>query len=118
MYYITTGVAPFFSRRLFEAVTGRKTDWWLVQTVGALVTVVGGALVHAATEERIAPRDRAIALGAAAGLGAIETANAFRRRISRVYLLDAALQAGFIAAWIVARRRRAASTERFLVSGT
>ena len=33
-YYVATGVAPFISRRLFEAITGPKSDWWLVQTVG------------------------------------------------------------------------------------
>ena len=41
-YYLVTGVAPFVSRRWFERVTGPKTEWWLVQTAGALVGVAGG----------------------------------------------------------------------------
>ena len=35
-YYVATGVLPFVSRRAFEALTGPKREWWLVQTVGAL----------------------------------------------------------------------------------
>lgn len=42
-YYVATGVAPFVSRRAFEAVTGPKREWWLVQTVGALVTAAGAS---------------------------------------------------------------------------
>jgi hypothetical protein len=45
-YYVATGVAPFVSRRAFEVVTGPKLEWWLVQTVGALVTAAGGALLR------------------------------------------------------------------------
>src|SRR4051794_34537304 len=37
VYYVVTGLAPFVSRRAFEAVTGPKREWWLVQTVGALL---------------------------------------------------------------------------------
>jgi hypothetical protein len=47
-YYIVTGAAPFVSRRAFEAVTGPKTEWWLVETVGAIVTTVGAALLSGA----------------------------------------------------------------------
>ena len=43
-YYLGTGVAPFISRRAFESVTGPKREWWLVETVGVLVTAVGGGL--------------------------------------------------------------------------
>ena len=42
VYYVATGAAPFVSRRAFEAVTGPKREWWLVQTVGGLVTAIGG----------------------------------------------------------------------------
>ena len=30
-YYAATGVAPFVSRRAFEAVTGPKLEWWLAR---------------------------------------------------------------------------------------
>ena len=51
-YYIATGITPFVSRRLFERITGPKLEWWLVQTVGGLVTVVGGVLVSAGVHDR------------------------------------------------------------------
>jgi hypothetical protein len=115
LYYVATGVAPFISRRMFEAITGRKSDWWLVQTVGLLVTVLGAGLIQSAGERNVTPKEQSIAMAAAAGLGVLETGYALRRRISHVYLLDAALQAGFIGGWLASRWRKA-SIEKFLVS--
>jgi hypothetical protein len=37
VYYTVTGVVPFVSRDAFEAVTGPKREWWLVQTVAAVL---------------------------------------------------------------------------------
>ena len=98
-YYVVTGVAPFVSRRAFEAVTGPKTEWWLVQTVGAIVTVVGGSRV---TRPEPAPETselRGLAAGCAAGLAGIDVYYAMRRRIAPTYLLDAAAQVVFLA-WL------------------
>lgn len=36
VYYIASGAFPLVSMRLFERVTGKKTDRWLVQMVGML----------------------------------------------------------------------------------
>jgi hypothetical protein len=54
-YYVATGALPFLSRRLFEAVTGPKREWWLLQRVGGLVTVVGGAVIAAGMRARVRP---------------------------------------------------------------
>jgi hypothetical protein len=104
-YYVATGLLPFVSRRAFEAITGPKREWWLVQTVGALVTVVGGALASAAARRRVTPEVLAIATGSALGLATIDVIYVARRRISPAYLLDAALQIGLLVA--IARPRRA-----------
>jgi hypothetical protein len=32
-YYVATCVWPLLNRQSFEAITGRKVDFWLVQTV-------------------------------------------------------------------------------------
>jgi hypothetical protein len=53
-YYVGARLLPFVSRSAFEAVTGPKRAWWLVQTGGALVTVVGGALANGATRDLVA----------------------------------------------------------------
>jgi hypothetical protein len=103
-YYVTTGVVPFVSRRAFEAVTGPKLEWWLVQTVGALVTVVGGALLSGARQGRITPELRGIAAGSAASLATIDIVYVARRRIAPTYLLDATVQLALLAALARASR--------------
>jgi hypothetical protein len=91
-YYLATGVAPFLSRRAFEAVTGPKREWWLVETVGVLVTAVGGGLVGAAARDRVTPELLTIAAGCAGGLAVIDVVYVARRRIAPTYLADAAIQ--------------------------
>ena len=96
-YYVGTGVAPFVSRRAFEAVTGPKREWWLVETVGVLVTAVGGGLIGAAARDRVTPEVVAIAAGCAGGLAAIDVVFVARGRISPTYLADAAIQVALLA---------------------
>ena len=105
-YYVVTGVAPFVSRRAFEAVTGPKTEWWLVETVGAIVTAVGAALLSGARSGRITPELRGLAAGCAASLAAIDTVYVARRRIAPTYLLDAVAQLAVLAGLRMAVRRR------------
>lgn len=105
-YYLATGVAPFVSRRAFEAVTGPKVDFWLVRTVGALSAVIGGVLAASARRDRISPELEALGIGAALAFAAIDVAYVGKRRISPVYLVDAALELALIAAWQRARATR------------
>jgi hypothetical protein len=107
IYYVATGVAPFISRRAFEAVTGRKREWWLVQTVGLIVTTVGAGVLSAVARDRVTPEIAGIAAGSAASLAAIDVVYVARGRLPPTYLLDAALEAAFVAA--VARGVREAS---------
>ena len=44
LFDLTSGIWPLLDMPSFEAVTGRKTDKWLVKTVGLLVAVSGSAL--------------------------------------------------------------------------
>jgi hypothetical protein len=97
VYYLATGVAPFLSRRAFELITGRKHDWWLVQTVGLLVAPLGALLTAASLRGNLSNREKNLAITTAVSLGSIETVYALRRRISLVYLLDAVLQGIFAA---------------------
>ena len=108
-YYATTGVVPFVSRNAFEAVTGPKREWWLVQTVGALVTAVGAGLLGAAFRDRVTPEIVGIASGCAAGLAGIDVAYVLRRRISPVYLGDAAVQLALLAGLAASGRRQSAA---------
>jgi hypothetical protein len=97
-YYAVTGAMPFVSRRLFEAVTGRKRDWWLVEAVGAVVMPVGLGLVAAARSERMTSEVVGIAVGCAGGLAAIDVRHVLRGHIPPVYLVDATLQTAALAA--------------------
>ena len=100
-YYVATGVAPFVSRRAFEVVTGPKLEWWLVQTVGAFVTVAGGTLLSAAHQQRITPELLGLAAGSAASLAAIDVVYVAKGRIAPSYLVDAAVQLGLLGALAV-----------------
>ena len=104
-YYAATGVSPFVSRRLFEAVTGPKREWWLVQTVGALVTVVGAGLTASATRGEPTREMVGIAAGSAVAFTAIDTVYVAKRRIAPTYLLDAVAQVGLLVALGRAARR-------------
>ena len=97
-YYVATGMAPFVSRRAFEAVTGPKREWWLVQTVGVAVTAVGAGVTSAAARDRVTPEVKGIATGCAVGLATIDVVYVGRRRIAPIYLADAAVQVGLLAA--------------------
>src|SRR4051794_19935013 len=101
-YYAATGLLPFASRRAFEAVTGPKREWWLVQTVGLLVTVVGGALVSGAVRRPPSPELLAGAARSAASLPPIDVVYVARGGIAPSYLADAAVQLGLLGA--LARR--------------
>jgi hypothetical protein len=101
IYYFATGVWPLVSIRSFEAVTGPKTDRWLVKTVGVLVSVIGLVLVLAGRRRRVTPEATLLAAGSAAGLAAIDTIYATRGRISKIYLLDAVAEVALIAAWVI-----------------
>jgi hypothetical protein len=106
-YYVATGVLPFVSRRTFEAVTGPKQEWWLVQTVGGLVTVIGGALVSGALRRDTPSELLAVAVGSAATLAGIDIVYVAKRRIAPTYLVDAGAQLGALGALALSRRQSA-----------
>ena len=105
-YYLATGVWPLVSRRTFEAVTGKKQDFWLVETVGALVGVIGATLLAGSVRRRITPELAMLAAGSAVALAAIDVVHVARRRISPVYLLDAVGEAVLLAGWTAVRAVR------------
>ena len=101
-FYTVTGVWPIFDMRTFQAVTGPKTDHWLVKTVGACVAVVGGVVGLAASRNRITPEIALLGAGTAAALTGIDLVYVAKGRISRIYLLDAAAETALIAMWALA----------------
>ena len=104
-YYVSSGLWPLLHRSSFERLTGRKTDFWLAQTVGVTVSAIGAGLAHTASRRRPVPAElRTVACAAAAGLASIDLLFVARRQISPVYLLDAATEAALISAWAASGR--------------
>jgi hypothetical protein len=99
-YYVSTGVWSLLGIGTFQWVTGRKTDIWLVKTVGLLVAAIGATLLVSSTRPQ--PKMEAFTLGAgsAAAPGAVETFYAARRRISPIYAIDGLVQFAIVAGWI------------------
>jgi hypothetical protein len=105
-YFLATGIWPLLHRRSFERVTGPKTDFWLAETVGVLVSCVGGVLLLAEQQGR-RTRDLDLLAGTSAmGLAAVDLVFVLRSRISKIYLVDAALQGPFVLRAFVALRAR------------
>jgi hypothetical protein len=107
-FYVATGVWPLVHLRSFELVTGPKPEGWLVKTVGALVTVIGGALLSAGRRRRVAPEVAMLAVGSAVSLAAVDVLSVARRRISPVYLLDAVAEVALAVGWALSLAGRRA----------
>ncbi|HET6614801.1 MAG TPA: hypothetical protein VFH62_02840 [Dehalococcoidia bacterium] len=105
-FFVASGVWPLINMPSFEAVTGPKMDRWLVKTVGALVAVSGAAMASAGLRGRITPETRLLAMGSSLALAAIDVVYARRKRISRIYLLDAVAEIGLVLAWLTAMGRQ------------
>jgi hypothetical protein len=105
VFYLATGLWPMVHMQSFLRVTGPKTDLWLVNTVGVLVTVVGAVLISASRQHRITNEITLLAVASALGLAAIDLVYGLSGRISAVYLGDAALEIGLATLWVIARLR-------------
>jgi len=104
-YFLVSGLWPIVSRPTFEAVTGRKTDYWLVRTVGALASVTGTTLGVAAYRNRVSTELAVLGIGNAFAFGLVDVVYAMTGRISRVYLIDAAVESVLAGAWVAALQR-------------
>lgn len=102
IYFFVTGIWPLFSIDTFQMVTGPKTDLWLVQTVGALIGVVGAVLLVAGWRRHTTAEVILLALGSAFALGAVDVIFVVRHVIAPIYLLDAVAEGGLVVLWLIA----------------
>jgi hypothetical protein len=103
-FYVVSGLWPLLHMRSFELVFGPKKDRWLVQTVAGLLVANGWTQVHAGTTGDGLAQAAQIGTGTALTLGAIDIRYAVPGRISRTYLIDAVVEAGWLAAWAATAR--------------
>jgi hypothetical protein len=101
-YFLLTGIWPIVSINTFQAVTGRKTDLWLVKTVGLLVAVIGATLVWAGWNETVIPQTAGLAIGSALALTIIDVYYVMRRVIAPIYLADAVAELILVTGWAAA----------------
>jgi hypothetical protein len=100
-YFFITGVWPLLHIRSFMRITGPKTDWWLVRTVGALVAIIGMTLWAVALSGRgLSPALLVLAIGSAAALATVDVVYVFNGTIARIYLLDALVEVVVIVGWV------------------
>jgi hypothetical protein len=107
LYYFATGIWPILHLDSFQAVTGAKTDLWLVKTAGLLIAVIGAAVFAARTRPAPSAEMFVLAAGSALALGMVDVVYALRGVISKIYLLDAVPEAALVAGWSIAWSRRA-----------
>jgi hypothetical protein len=103
MFNIVGGAWPLLHLRSFEAVLGPKQERWLVQTVAGLMISNGLCQVTAGRSPEGSATSRRIGIGTAMTLATIDLVYAPRGRISKVYLLDALAEAGWVVAWAASR---------------
>jgi hypothetical protein len=99
-FNIASGLWPLIHMRSFEAVTGTKTDKWLVRTVAGLLITVGAEQLRHPVTGQSAAVSRRLGIGAAATAAAIDVFYACTGRISKIYLLDAVIEVWWIRRWL------------------
>jgi hypothetical protein len=100
-YYVLTGVWPLVHMKSFLAVTGPKTDVWLVNTVAVLVIAIGLPIGVAGVRGTIGGETLLLAIGAAIGLAAIDVTYVAKRVIAPIYLSDALMETVLVAGWLL-----------------
>lgn len=109
-FFLVTGLWPVAHYRSFERVTGPKVDDWLVKTTGGVLAAVGVTLLASGLRRPDRRPDhsylRALGISTAAALAIADVVYVSRRRISRVYLIDAAAEGVLCAMWLTGRRQR------------
>ena len=99
IYFVITGVWPIIHMGSFLAVTGPKTDLWLVKTVGILLAVIGAVLILAQVNGEISTSVISLAIGSSLSLAVVEFIYVAKRVISPIYLADAFVELILIAWW-------------------
>lgn len=99
LYYFITGIWPILHISSFLKVTGYKTDLWLVQTLGALLSVNGVAFILSASRSPAFNAARFIAIGDAAVLAFVDIYFNRMKIIGSIYLADAVIELALLFLW-------------------
>ena len=100
LYFFVTGIWPLLSISSFQAVTGPKTDLWLVKTVGSLISVIGLALLASGIHDNVTLEVFILAVGSSTALMIVDLNYSLKGVISKIYLGDAIIEAVLILMWL------------------
>jgi hypothetical protein len=101
VYYLVTAIWPLVHIQSFMAVSGPKTDIWLVKTVAVLLVAISLCFItHLLFTGNRWPVS-ILAVTCCLGFLFIDCYYSFNGVISRIYLLDAAAQIILLALWLI-----------------
>lgn len=101
LYYFITGIWPLLDINSFMAVTGPKTDLWLVKMVGLLSMAIGATLAYNYASLKDKFLGGILGIGGALSFAIIGFTYASNDVISNIYIVDGVVQLMFIIGWIV-----------------
>lgn len=103
VYYLPTALWPMIHIRSFEKVTGPKSDRWLVYTVGALLVCSSLVFLYSGIRSEAVPIESILlSMTNCLVFILIDVIFVLKKRISKIYLLDALAELTILAFMIVA----------------
>ncbi|MFI8965816.1 hypothetical protein ACIGO8_27320 [Streptomyces sp. NPDC053493] len=100
LFNLVGGGWPLLHLRSFEWVFGPKPRYeWLQRTTAGLLATAGWSMLFSSAAPPAVRQARRTGLGTAVTLLAVDLVYVPRGRIRPTYLLDAAMQAGWLLAW-------------------
>lgn len=105
IYWTITGIWPLVHMPSFVWVSGPKEDYWLVRTVGLLLTVIGVVLLSAGYKKRVTPEIKWLGIGGAASMAFIDFYYALQDVIWDIYMLDGVLEITLLLLWFWAGKK-------------
>ncbi|MFL5754429.1 MAG: hypothetical protein ACJ76F_13540 [Bacteroidia bacterium] len=100
-YTLLTGLWALLDISSFMAVTGPKTDLWLVKTVSVLFLCIGLSFLAAHLKPGNSPVGTLLSVSTALAVSGIDLYYSLRGIIAAVYIVDSAVQLVFLIWWIM-----------------
>lgn len=99
LYDLFGGLWPLLHMRSFAAVTGPKSDEWLVRAVAGILVVVGAGLLHDVRRGYVPITMARTAMGVSLVLALVALISSLAGWISWVYFLDGIAHATLFLGW-------------------
>lgn len=110
IYYFLSGIWPVVHINSFMAVTGPKTDLWLVKTLGGIIAVCGIWFFIVAYYKKIGFRVTFLGVALASAFAFSDFYFSLTNQISIVYMIDGLAQVMLIIGWLLAFYRKRESS--------